>query len=40
MAFSSSEKFGSNLEKDKGKHGPFDLRVETEWTSSLPSFGR
>lgn len=40
VAFGSSEKFGSSLEKDKGKQGPLDSRVEPVYTSSLSSFGR
>lgn len=40
IAFESFEKFGSNLEKDRGKQGPLDLRVEPERNSSVSSFGR
>ena len=40
IAFGSSEKFGSSLEKDRGKQGPLDSRVEPECTSSLSSLGR
>ena len=39
-AFGSSEKFGSSLEKEKGKQGPMDSSVEHEWTSSLSRFGK